>query len=71
MWVGRNLITSLGLGLDLGLDIEKGVEMDAASVVNIFSSCYLGIFPKPSTFLCQVPFLNSPVAKLDKIYISY
>ena len=44
MWVGRNLITSLGLGLDLGLDIEKGVGMDAASVVNIFSYIFSNIF---------------------------
>ena len=56
-----------GLGLGLGLNII----VDAEDVVNIFSSCYLDKFSKPSTFLSPVAFLKSSVVKFDKLGIIY
>ena len=38
--VGRNLIASLGLGLDTGIC----AEIDADGVMNIFTSCCIDIF---------------------------
>ena len=65
--MAKNLIVAQGVGLGLDLNII----VDAEGVVNMFSTCCLDKFSKPSTFLSPVAFLNSSVVKFDKLGIIY
>lgn len=55
-----------------GLDIGMGFGKDTGSTVNNrLSSCYLKIFPSPSTFLNLAKYFISSVMKLGKLDIIY
>ena len=60
--VGEILISSLRLGLDIGM----GVRTDANSVANMFFSYCLNIFLYSSLFLSLATFLNSSDVKFNK-----